>query len=423
MALDLATEKANRVRDINRVLDGEIKLSDEVKAVCRHYGKDPDKFFAAQVLALRRFNPEQVASIMRMLTDKNFLAPQPTSQEVFLNTEADIVLYGGAAGSGKTHALLMDALAHIDDPEFNAVYFRQNNTQLEGGLWIQAKKFFGMFGGVPTEQNKTIKFPSGARIKFAYMELDKHKDGHQGIEYSAIYWDEFTHFTWSQVSYLMSRMRSAAESDSYMKCSMNPDKTHFVYDWVKPFLDEHGFPDPEMCGRIRYYVLQEGVLVGDWDRDALQREFPLEIPQTYTFISGTIDDNPILDFIEPKYRGKLENNTPVNVARLRYGNWDAMPEGSNYFQRSWVQIVDKVPANATRVRSWDIAATLPSELNPNPDWTAGVRMSKDADGIYYVEDVVRFRDRPAGVKAQMLATAYKDENTTLITVPQDPKNY
>ncbi|MFT8135495.1 terminase large subunit domain-containing protein, partial [Salmonella enterica] len=82
-----------------------------------------------------------------------------------------------------------------------------------------------------------------------------------------------------------------------------------------------GYPDPEKCGRIRWYVMNDGVMVSDWERDKILEMFPLEIPQTYTFISGTIDDNPILDFLEPKYRGKLENNTPVNVARLRFGNW------------------------------------------------------------------------------------------------------
>lgn len=84
----------------------------------------------------------------------------------------------------------------------------------------------------------------------------------------------------------MTRMRSGADGDSYMKCSMNPDRDHFVYSWVEPFLTEDGYPDPELCGRTRWFVLQEGVMYSDWDRDVILRQFPLEIPQTYTFISG-----------------------------------------------------------------------------------------------------------------------------------------
>ena len=117
------------------------------------------------------------------------LAPQPGTQEDFINTEASIVFYGGAAGSGKSHALLLDPLRHIHDPNFYAIMFRQNTTQLEGSLWPAAKKMYAPFNIKVQEKPHLITFPSGARIKFGYMELEKHADSHQGIEYSAIYWD------------------------------------------------------------------------------------------------------------------------------------------------------------------------------------------------------------------------------------------
>lgn len=419
--MDLNAVKQKRVEDVRKVLAGELGLSDEVKEIIKSFGKDPSKFLPTQILTLLRYTPDQVRLIFKLMTDKNYVAPQPGSQEVFLNTNADLVLYGGAAGAGKTAALLMDSLRFIGDPNYNAVYFRRNTTQLQGGLWPAAKKLFGKFGGVPHEQKMTITFPSGATIKFTYLELEKHAEGHQGIEYSAIYFDEGTHFSASQISYLQTRLRSGAEGDSYMKISMNPDRDHFIYDWVEPFLDEEGYPDPEKCGRIRWYVMNDGVMVSDWERDKILEMFPLEIPQTYTFISGTIDDNPILDFLEPKYRGKLENNTPVNVARLRFGNWKARAEGSNYWQRQWCEIVDSLPEDVFDVRAWDLAATLPSEINPNPDWTAGVKMGKSKkDGCYYIIDVVRFRDRPSGVETQINLTAESDGKRTGIFIPQDP---
>lgn len=418
--MDLQAVKQQRLEDVRKVIRGETKLPPEICDILNRYGKDPEKLFPQQVLTLLRYNPEQVEHIMRCLTDKTYIAPQPGSQEVFLNTNADIVLYGGAAGSGKTAALLMDALRFKDDPSYRAVYFRRNTTQLDGGLWPAAKKLFAQFGGEPKENKHEIHFPSGAVIKFAYMELDKHKEGHQGIEYSAVYWDEFTHFDRSQVEYLMTRMRSGAAGDSYMKCSMNPDRDHFVYDWVEPYLDENGYADPEKCGKIRYFVMDGTTMVSAWDIKDILEQYPLEIPQTYTFVQGTIDDNPILDFIEPKYRGRLENSSPINVARLRYGNWNARAEGSNYFQRGWCEMVDSVPSDAVVVRAWDIAATLPSEVNPNPDWTAGVRMSKTKDGCYYVEHVVRFRDRPSGVESKIIDTAKEDTNHTGVFIPQDP---
>lgn len=368
---------------------------------------------------------------------REVVSPQAGSQADFINDPNTIVFYGGAAGSGKSHALVMDALQYIHDPDYYAVYFRQNTTQLDGSLWPLAKRMYAPFGAVFREKDKTATFPSGAKIKFAYMELEKHAEFHQGIEYSGIYWDEFTHFSEYQFHYLRSRMRSRSENESYMKCSMNPDRDHFVYDWISPYLYKEdqinpetgecddddkrkGCPDRSICGKVRYFVIMGNDLHTSWDFDELQAQFPKNTPRTYTFIAGTIDDNPILDVLEPAYREQLESLPHINKQRLRYGNWDVRPEGSGYFERGWCEVVPNAPASATRVRSWDLASTLPSDVNPNPDWTAGVMMSKDKDGIYYIEDMIRFRDRPSGVEATIRDTAKFDGSDVNVTIPLDP---
>lgn len=363
------------------------------------------------------------------------LAPQKGTQEDFILSAADIVFYGGAAGSGKSHALLLDPLQYIDDPNYYAVMFRQNTTQLDGSLWPAAKAMYAPFNVRVKEKEKIIIFPSGARIKFAYMELEKHADAHQGIEYSAIYWDEFTHFSLYQFNYLRSRMRSKAKNKSYMKATMNPDIDHFVFNWVEEYLlkedhfDEYGekildrqkgCPDRALSGKLRYFVINGLDIVTDWSKEELIKKYPRKKPRSYTFICGTIDDNPILDIIEPDYRETLESLPPVEMQRLRYGNWLARPQGSEYFKREWCEIVEAPPISATRVRSWDTASSLASAAYPDPDWTAGVKMSKDKYGIYYIEDSIRFRDRPAGVQAAILKTAELDGDETKVTVPQDP---
>jgi len=371
------------------------------------------------------------------MSERLIVSPQEGSQADFINDEEhSIVFYGGAAGSGKSHALVMDSLRFIEDPNYYAVYFRQNTTQLDGSLWPLAKSMYSQFGATFKEKEKTATFPSGAKIKFAYMELEKHAEFHQGIEYSGIYWDEFTHFSEYQFHYLRSRMRSKAKNKSFMKCSMNPDRDHFVYDWVEHYLYKEDQVDPEtgeclddqrkgcpnrsLCGKTRYFVITGNDVHTSWDYDELKAQFPKNNPKKYTFIAGTIDDNPILDELEPDYRENLESLPHINKQRLRYGNWDVRPQGSGYFQRSWCEIVPQAPASAVRVRSWDTASTIPSDVNPNPDWTAGVKMSKDKDGIYYVEDVVRFRDQPTGVDAKVLDTARFDGDDISVTIPQDP---
>ncbi|MNF36766.1 Terminase-like family protein [compost metagenome] len=73
-----------------------------------------------------------------------------------------------------------------------------------------------------------------------------------------------------------------------------------------------------------------------------------------------------------------------------------------------------------RVRAWDISGTLPSDTNPNPDWTAGVLMSKDKHSLYYIEDVVRDRRLYGGVFDLILETARRDGAETTILIPCDP---
>ena len=73
------------------------------------------------------------------------IRPQPGPQEAFLSSPADVVIYGGAAGGGKSYALLMEAVRHTANPRFGAVIFRKNSKQItsEGGLWDTSLELYG----------------------------------------------------------------------------------------------------------------------------------------------------------------------------------------------------------------------------------------------------------------------------------------
>lgn len=94
------------------------------------------------------------------------------------------------------------------------------------------------------------------------------------------------------------------------------------------------------------------------------------------------------------------------------------PRDGGMFKRSWFEVVDAAPAKARRVRRWDLAGT--AAVKGDPDWTVGLRLSVDAQGIYYVEDVVRLREAGAGVERALLNTASADGRNVLAIVPQDP---
>src|SRR6266496_2782010 len=96
-------------------------------------------------------------------TENIEIRPQPGPQEQFLSTTADIALYGGAAGGGKSFGLLLDPVRHFSNGRFGAVIFRRNSVQVrnEGGLWDESQALFPLLNGHPREALLKWDFPSG----------------------------------------------------------------------------------------------------------------------------------------------------------------------------------------------------------------------------------------------------------------------
>lgn len=118
---------------------------------------------------------------MENTDDSNFgYYPQPGSQETALNCDADVVVYGGAAGAGKSYLGLLRGLLGVEDSNFKAVYFRRTGPQLSGagGLWDEAKTLFQPWTPRLIENERIAKFKNGAHIKFSHMEHVKNKLDH-----------------------------------------------------------------------------------------------------------------------------------------------------------------------------------------------------------------------------------------------------
>src|SRR3954471_14811538 len=104
------------------------------------------------------------------------IPPPAGPQTTFLSSPADIAIYGGAAGGGKTWALLMEPLRHVSNPAFGAVFFRRNLTQVrnEGGLWDESEKLYPHLSASPrSAPDLSWTFPSGAGVSFAHLEHEK----------------------------------------------------------------------------------------------------------------------------------------------------------------------------------------------------------------------------------------------------------
>ena len=350
----------------------------------------------------------------------NSIKPQDGPQTSFLSSSGDIVIYGGSAGGGKTFGLLMEPLRHIHISDFGAVIFRRTSTQVrnEGGLWDTSKQIYPHARGDPKESVLKWVFKSGANVKFAHIEHDKNTYDWQGSQIPLICFDELTHFEESMFWYMLSRNRSACGIKPYVRATTNPLAGSWVGKLISWWIDEDGFPCLERSGIIRWFIRINDEIIWADTKAKLLELYPDLLPKSLTFIPAKLSDNKILEEIDPGYRANLMALPLVERERLLGGNWKIRPAAGMYFRREWFEVVDKAP-HGTAVRYWDTAASEPTALNPDPDWTAGLKIIERGN-ITYITDLRHIQEKSAGVEELIIHTASVDGVDTSIVMEQEP---
>lgn len=350
------------------------------------------------------------------------------------SSPADIVIFGGAAGGGKSHWLLYEAARWFDTPGWVARIFRRTYAQVSGGggLWSKTFEIYPHLRGKANNSDLFWTFPSGAHVGFGHLQHEHDMYTHQGKEYALIGFDELDHFHESQFWYLFSRNRTTCGKRAVVRCTTNPNPNHFVKPLIRWWLDEKGqFPDLEKAGIIRWFVRDENAQVVWHDTDEV--EFyrlvnfyrseidPDFVPTSITFIPASVDDNPSM----PKsYKAKLMSLPLIERQRLLYGDWLIRESAGNFFKRQWFNFRPHT-SNLDIVkiaRYWDRAATESKKGN-DPDYTAGCLMARLRNGQYIVLDMVRFRGTPLEVENRIIATAKADAEAwgnVEIGIEQDP---
>jgi len=354
--------------------------------------------------------------------DQPVFRPQRGPQTKFLATKADIAIYGGAAGGGKTWALLLQPLKHRHHADFSAVFFRRTTVQVRnpGGLWDETFKVYPTVGGEPFAATLEWRFPTGARVRFAHLEHEKTVLDWQGAQVPLICFDELTHFTAAQFWSMTARNRSLGGVIPYIRATCNPDADSWVAELIAWWIDpDTGLAIRGRAGRLRWFVRAGDRRQWGETKPALRRQYPELRPRSLTFVDASLADNAALTAADPDYRAGLMALPRVERERLLHGNWKIRPAAGLLFNRAWCQVVDAVPAGLVVKRGWDLAATPKTETN-DPDWTCGVKLGRSPDGRYFVLDHRRLRATPAGVERFLANTAAEDGPEVEIALPQDP---
>ena len=326
-----------------------------------------------------------------------YLEPRPSpycpeepslTQRVFLRTNALEALFGGAAGGGKSSALLMSAMQYVDVPNYSAILFRRTyaDLSLPGALMDRFKDWIAGQEDIHWNANSYVAtFPSGARISFGYLNNTNDYLRYKGSEFQFIGMDEVTEIRENDYRYLFSRLRRPAggplaQVPLRMRAASNP-----APNWVRQRFIVEG----KETGRI--------------------------------FVPSLLQDNPGID--ADSYRMALQALDTVERNRLEKGDWWSTSLGTLFDRNDFVIIdpheVPIVTSAARAVRFWDLAATEPHSGNLDPDWTVGTLVLFD-QGIAYVMDVRKIRAKGDKVEQLIAQTAAEDGKTVSIRIEQEP---
>ena len=280
----------------------------------------------------------------------------PGPQEEFLSAGERDVLYGGAAGGGKSFALLADPLRYCHNPNHRGLLLRRTLDELTELIDKSRQLYTKAFPGAKFRESKsTWHFPSGATIWFTYLDRDKDVTRFQGQAFNWIGIDEITQYPTPYVwDYLRSRLRSTdpeLQENLYMRCTANPGGVGGW--WVKKMYIE-GTPENKAFPAFDIDTRKTFV----WPSGHEKAGQPLFFRK---FVPARLTDNPHL-MADGQYEAMLRSLPDVERKRLLEGDWD-VAEGAAFPEFSRTKHVVEpfdLPTNWPRIRAADYGYSAPS---------------------------------------------------------------
>ena len=300
--------------------------------------------------------------------DNVIWTPQPRQME-FMQRPEDEALYGGAAGGGKSDALVIEATRQVHIPHYKALILRKTYPQLTELIEKSLRYYPIAFPKARYNASEhTWYFPSGAKIVFGSMQHNKDKLNYQGKAYDFVAFDELTHFTYDEYIYLSSRNRANGPGTRvYMRATANPGG--IGHGWVKD----------------RFITAAEP-LTTIWESVKIEKEGKTEQRhKSRIFVPSSVFDNKILLENDPDYLTRLAMLPEAERKALLYGDWDSysgqyFAEWKNnpehYKDRRWTHVIEPfdIPNGWPIYRSYDFGYAKPFSCGW---WTV------DHEGVIY----------------------------------------
>lgn len=283
-------------------------------------------------------------------------SPQPKQALMMSRSEYE-GFYGGAAGGGKSDYLLCEALRQVHIPYYRGIIFRKDFGQASELINRSMLLYTAAFPDAKYNQTQHFwRFKSGAEIWFGSLHYAKDKLKYQGKRYDFIGFDELTHFTFDEYSYMYSRNRPGGEGTRvYRRATGNPGG--IGHGWVKQYFIKAGTPGKPVKTTIP--ILDENGK-------------PQVLERSKIFIPSRVYDNKILLKNDPNYIANLSLLNPDDKAALLEGNWDTFsgqvftewinnPDNYATNNQKWTHVIDdfKVPASWKIIRGFDFGYAKP----------------------------------------------------------------
>lgn len=291
-------------------------------------------------------------------------------QSLFMERWEDEALYGGAAGGGKSDAVVVEGLRQVDIPNYKGLILRRTFPQLSELIDKSYQYYPTVFPDAKyNKQEHTWRFGSGAKIRFGACQYEEDKYNYQGQQYDFIGFDELTHFTQTQYQYILSRNRASGPgTEVYSRATANPGGVG--HGWVK-----------------ERFIAGKKPMTTQWEAAEiiLPNGKTKKVRRSRIYIPATVFDNQKLLENDPGYLARLAMMPEAEKEALLYGSWDSFEgqvfsewrnDQEHYQDQRFTHVVEPfdIPQSWKIYRGFDFGYAKPFSVG----WYAA-----DYDGCLY----------------------------------------